>query len=1344
MINTVNELEGISIGLLSKEKIESLANGEVEIPKTIDAVTGLPVPGGLMCQKIFGPVDYLKCACGKRFSKKGIQCPVCGVVTDDPIVRRRTFGKITLAHPVVHPWFRRILSAYLNIPPRKFDQLINCDIFVVFAGGRSGFEKGSFIPAPEFIKYKAATSVYETKDESFRAMTGGDAVKELIREMDLSEAINRLKRQPPSRRNNKRLLLLRDMARGGVDPGRMVIEVLPVLPAGLRPVIRFDDGTTASSDLNDLYARIIIKNNRLRFFMEEDALPFFTVPARKALQQSVDSLLDKKYETKTRSGKRVLKSLTSHIESKNGRLRRNLLGKRVDYSGRSVITSGPFLKLRQCGIPLELAMGLARPFVYGRMRRTGIAYSLKHAMRLCDMLHESAIQALEDEMKKMVVILNRAPSLHRLSMQAFDPVLVKERAIRLHPLTCSGFNADFDGDQMGVHLPVSKEAQAEARALMLSPNNLLSPASGKVAMSPSQDMVLGIYWLTKEDDISAGRGKVFADTEDALIAYDHGIVDLQAPVKVRIDGGTVETTPGRIIFSRLFPPIIPFQDTNRNIKKRDLGKLIEKTIEEAGTDESVLLLDRLKDAGFEYATLAGISLSIADATIPKEKRQIIEETEKDVSRVEEEFSSGLMEEKEKHNKIVSLWLNATDRIANAMMDGFGAAEETLSPDERKRAKEFNSIFMMADSGARGSKEQIRQLAGIRGLMARPNGDIVEMPIKSNFKEGLSYFEYLLSCHGARKGRADGALKTANAGYFTRRLVDIASDIIINETDCGTFKSFTMKTLLEKDEVVIPLEERITGRVAASRVRDPLTGDVLIENNEVISKSKAKKIVSRGISEVKVRSPLFCDLEHGICAMCYGHQPSRRALPEIGEAVGILAAQSIGEPGTQLTLRTFHSGGSASGGDHKSFIEARQDGMLIIKDAATVTDNEGRRVVVNRNARLCLKTDGIERELGTLRYGSYLFASENEEVRKGRRLAEWDPFNLPVVSTTGGEARFEGVIRGLTAKEEKDAVTGVRRTFITTILTDKVPKIIIGEKEYQLPIGAMPIVREGQRVSPGDVIAKIPKQAAKNVDITGGLARVLELLEVRRVKNKAVMTEIDGEVRIAPPRQGYVPIEVVSDSGEKREYRVGLGEQLNFYNGDRIKAGDLLHNGAVAVEDILRIRGIEAASAYIIDEVQKVYRMQGVETNDKHFEVILRKMTNKVVITHPGDTDFVTGERVLLKEFLRENQGTVGRKAIAITTIVSLTKASLESESWISAASFQNTKEILSNAAVRNKTDCLKGTKEKIILGAPVPIGTGHPSRVQPPMFLKRLSKKEKKRLEALEKLKRLFGSSDLC
>ncbi len=1343
MIHTVNELEGISIGLLSKDKIESLANGEVETHKTVDSITGLPVPGGLMCQRIFGPIDYLKCSCGKRYSKKGIQCPTCGVITNDPIVRRQTFGKITLAHPVVHPWFRKILATYLNMPPRKFDQLVNGDIFLVVARGKSGFEKGSFISAVEFIQYKAGTSPGETKDELFRAETGGNAVKELLQGMDASEVINRLRRQPPSRRNNKRLLLLRDIVKEGVDPGRMVIDILPVLPAGLRPVLQFDSGTMASSDLNDLYARIIIKNNRLKFFIENAALPFFTVPAKKALQQSVDALLDKKYETKNRIGKKVLKSLTSHIESKNGRLRRNLLGKRVDYSGRSVITAGPFLKLHQCGIPMELAMGLARPFVYGRMRRIGMAYSLKHAMKLCDMLHESAIQALEDEMKKMVVILNRAPSLHRLSMQAFEPVLVRERAIRLHPLTCSGFNADFDGDQMGVHLPVSKDAQEEARSLMLSTNNLLSPASGKVAMSPSQDMVFGLYWLTKEDNMSAGKGKVFADKEDALIAYDHGIIDLHASIKVRIDGEMVETTPGRIIFTGLFPGKIPFKDTNKNVRKKDLGKLIEKTIEEAGRDEAVLLLDRLKDAGFEYATLSGISNSIADATIPEEKQQIIEETEGEVEQVEEEFSAGLMEEKEKHNKIVSLWLKATDGIADAMMDNFGVTEGDLSPDEKKRAKEFNSLFMMADSGARGSKEQIRQLAGMRGLMAKPNGDIVEMPIKSNFKEGLSYFEYLLSCHGARKGRADGALKTANAGYFTRRLVDIASDIIIHEADCGTFRGFTMKSLTEKDVVIIPLEERIAGRIAVGEIRDPRTSEILIEKNGVISKSMAEKIVSLGITQVSVRSPLFCDLEHGICAMCYGHELSRKKLPEIGEAVGIMAAQSIGEPGTQLTLRTFHSGGSASGGDHKNSIEAREDGTVLIKDAVTVTDKEGQTVIVNRNARLFLKTNGIEREVGRLPYGSYLFANENEVVKKGQRIAEWDSFNLPIISTSKGEARFESVIKGITAKEENDPLTGVTRIFIKSILSDDVPKIIVGEKEYQLPIGAMPIVREGQTVSPGDVIAKIPKQAAKNVDITGGLTRVLELLEVRKVKNKAVMAEIDGEVRIGPPRQGHVPIEVVSGNGEKREYHVGVGEQLNFYNGDQIKTGDLFHDGATAIEDVLRVKGTEAAADYIIDEVQKIYRMQGVETNDKHFEVILRKMLNKVVITDPGDTDFVTGERIPMKEFLSENQDTLGRKAQAMTTIVSLTKASLEAESWISAASFQNTKEILSNAAVRNKVDYIKGTKERIILGATIPIGTGHPSRLYPRMYQKALSKKEKKRLEALAKLEKLFGGTGL-
>ncbi|MBA4372233.1 MAG: DNA-directed RNA polymerase subunit beta' [Thermodesulfovibrio sp.] len=1325
-----SDVECAVIGLLDPLKILEMSGGEVSVPHTLDT-KGKAVERGLLCEKIFGPMEHMRCRCGKRHLKVKV-CPDCGVEANNPIVRRHRFGHITLASPVVHPWFRKIIASYLNIPPRKLDGIILCELFLVEHPGTAAFKKGDLISSGSYF------DCLREKHKGFRASTGAALIKKMLTSMDSKAEMSKLRKLEPSRRVNRRLLLLRDIHESGINPALMVMDVLPVLPAGLRPVIVFDNGTTASSDLNDLYARVISRNRRLSRWRLMQAPGVLVNTEQRALQEAVDSLLDKKYVTKNRTGKKILKTLTSMIEGKGGRIRRNLLGKRVDYSGRSVIVVGPNLKLHQCGLPIELAMGLMRPFVYGRLRQTGMAPSLSHAMMLCDMMHDTAIDALEYVTSEMVVLLNRAPSLHRMSIQAFEPVLHKERALRLHPLTCSSFNADFDGDQMGVHLPITLDAQVEAKVLMLATNNIISPASGKVAMVPSQDMVLGLYYMTKDRKGALGEGKIFADKADALTAHDHGVIDLHALVRVRMEEGTVETTAGRLQFAEVFPPEIPFSSLNKLMRKKDVSGLIELVYDRLGNKATVTLLDNLKDLGYRNATLSGVSLCIHDMTIPQEKDSIIRETEVEVKEILRSHSQGTMDDQEKHNKIVAAWIKASDTIASVMMEKFGITDPNASEDDKKIAREFNSMFMMADSGARGSKDQIRQLAGMRGLMAKPNGDIIEMPIKSNFREGLTYFEYLLSCHGARKGRADGALKTANAGYFTRRLVDAAHDVVINAIDCGTRRGFPMKALLDNDVVKASAAERVRGRVLCTDLSDPVTQEIIAIRGDLVTKEISAKIRDAEISEVIVRSPIFCDLEVGMCATCYGADMASRQLPEIGDAVGILAAQSIGEPGTQLTLRTFHSGGTASGGGSSSHLEAKYDGKLHYVDVLYVKDRNGSKVVVSRSGKATIFANGLEKEAGGVRYGSTLLAQEGDDVKKGQKIIEWDPFSRSIIATAAGSVTYEGMIKGTTVNEVIDAETGISQLYVTNILPTTIPTVLIGEKQYMMPMGAMVILKQEQVVLPGDIIAKLPGEASKNADITGGLTRVLQLLEVRLIDEPAVLAAIDGQVKIGQAKNGFITISI-EGGGSAREHRIRVGRQINYLDGDWIKTGDILAEGIVDARDILDVFGPAGAAAYVIDEVQKIYKSQGVDIDDKHFEIILRKMLRKVVITEAGSTDFVPGEKVSWHKFLRINKAPRGARAKARFIIMSLTKAALESDSWLSAASFQNTKEILSNAAVRKAKDPLTGTKENIIIGRMVPVGTGHPHNKNVFLLPPKQAEQKRQRDEAIKKLSSMFG-----
>ena len=1303
-----DDIIGMRVSLLSPERIREISVGEVSNGQTIDTVSGRPVEGGLFCQQLFGPVDRGVCACGNYFPhyrKRKTICKKCKVDVVDPVVRRQRVGRIELSSSVVHIWYRRAIAVLLAIPPRKLDLLIECRCHMILEKGQSSYKTGEIISSADFYRYMAE----HPEDKRFKGHNGGNVIKKLLKEVDLPKLVHEIRKTPPSRRVNRRLMLARDFLESGVKPEWMVLDVIPVLPPDLRPVLIMDDGTMASSDINELYARVIHRNERLKRAGEHTAMDSLLNIYRMGLQQAVDALMynGKRYVAKDRTGKKVLKSLSDLIETKEGRIRRNLLGKRVDYSGRSVIVVGPTLKLHQCGLPLELAMDIFRPFVYSYLRRAGYAASLKHARALVDARSAAAMEALEYVVSERTVLINRAPSLHRMSMQAFDPVIHRERAIRLHPLVCSAFNADFDGDQMGVHIPVTIEAQIEARTLMLSVYNILSPASGKLSVAPSQDIILGVYYLTKDRGKQRGEGMVFSDPSDAQIAYDNNVIDLHARIKVRVEGEIRDTTVGRLIFHDVLPPQLPFSTVDKTIRKKDLGKIIELSYEKVGQGETVRLLDRINEVGFKFATLGGISLCVSDVTIPKEKEMIIEETEERVKEIKETYRNSLISEEEKHNQIVDLWKKASAQIAEKMMDSLGVPDSVTSEEDRRDYKEFNSMFMMADSGARGSKEQIRQLAGMRGLMAKPTGEIVEIPIKSNFREGLTYFEYLLACHGARKGRADGALKTANAGYFTRRLVDACHDVVINAVDCGAIGGVTFSALLENDDIVIPLEDRIVGRVLAKNVRDPQSGLLIGGEGSIVTKGVAEQIREAGISSVTVRSPLSCRLKTGICAKCYGLDPSTRRLPVIGDAAGIIAAQSIGEPGTQLTLRTFHSGGTAAGSGAKNQIVAKVAGTATFMDVRSIQRRDKKSVVINRSARLAIISAGKKIDAGGIPYGSVLYIDDGDTVEAGSKLAEWDPFSSPVICAIEGEAKLEGLVEGKTLRREMNSETGIEQLIVSAITTECIPKIVVDDKVYPLPIGAIILTEDHACVGPGDILAKVPKTAAKNIDITGGLSRVLQVLEVRGLKDPAIIADIDGEVTIRNPRGKRILVEIKNESGLINIYSVPIERQLNVYNGDYVRAGDLIVDGVMDPRDVARVLGAEAAALYIINEVQKVYRGQGVDMNDKHLEIVVRKMMAKVLIVDPGDTRFVTDEIVGKNVFSETNRSVDGRKAIARSLVLSLTRAATMSDSWLSAASFQETTRILAEAAIRAAVDPLLGSKENIIVGKMVPIGTGH-------------------------------------
>lgn len=1331
---STTDFEAIRIKIASPEKIRGWSYGEVKKPETINYRTFKPEKDGLFCAKIFGPIKDWECLCGKykRMKHRGVVCDKCGVEVIQAKVRRERMGHIELATPVAHIWFLKgvpsRIGILLDVTMRQLEKVLYFENYIVIDPGDTPLKEKDLLTEEEYKKY---TTEYGNR---FKAGMGAEAIRELLRRLDLDvlSADLKIKIKEASslglkKKLTKRLKIVEAFRQSGNKPEWVIMDVIPVLPPELRPLVPLEGGRFATSDLNDLYRRVINRNNRLKRLMELKAPSVIIKNEKRMLQEAVDALFDngKKSRVLKAATKRPLKSLSDMIKGKQGRFRQNLLGKRVDYSGRSVIVVGPELKLHQCGLPKRMALELFKPFVFNKLEEKGYASTLKAAKRLVEKEKAEVWDALEEVIREHPVLLNRAPTLHRLGIQAFDPVLVEGKAIRLHPLVCTAFNADFDGDQMAVHVPLSIEAQIEARVLMMSVNNILSPASGKPIVVPTQDMVLGIYYLTKEKKGARGEGKIFSDPKEVRIAYDSGNLEEHARIKVRINGQLVETTCGRVIFNEIVPPGIPFSFINKELTKKELGNIIDYSYKRLGRRTTVEFLDKLEKMGFEYATRSGISICMDDMHIPSRKAELIKEAEKEVMEIQKQYADGLITQGERYNKVIDIWANVTERISEEMMKELGAEDgRKLSEEEMKERRSFNSIFMMADSGARGSTAQIRQLAGMRGLMAKPSGEIIETPIKANFREGLTPLQYFISTHGARKGLADTALKTANSGYLTRRLVDVAQDVIVTEDDCGSIDGITLTSLIEGGEIIQPLEERIIGRYAVEDIVDPITKHVLVKRNEEINEELAHKIIEAGIDRVKIRSVLTCETKYGVCAKCYGRDLGRGQLVELGEAVGIIAAQSIGEPGTQLTMRTFHIGGAATKVIEQAVLEAKNAGTVKFINVKAVRDREGSFVVTNRNALLAVvDKEGREKEKYNLVYGAKLRVNDGDEVGIGQKLVEWDPYSTPILTEVGGRVALGDIVEGVSVKEEVDEITGLAHKVIIDYPATMRPRISIKDEQgkvtlkipgtnnlarYILPAGAHIMVDKNDIVYPGDVLAKIPRETTKTKDITGGLPRVAELFEARRPKEQAIVTEIDGIVEFRGAHKG-MRIVVVRGGEEAREYYIPKGKHVSVHEGDFVKAGEALMDGAVNPHSILDILGPKELQRYLVDEVQKVYRLQGVSINDKHIEVIVRQMMRKVRIEEPGDTMFLVGEQVDKTVFQSENEkvkASGGRPAQGKPVLLGITKASLTTESWVSAASFQETTRVLTEAAINAQIDELRGLKENVIMGRIIPAGTG--------------------------------------
>ena len=1341
-VGGTQRFDEIQISIASPERIRSWSFGEIKKPETINYRTFKPERDGLFCARIFGPIKDYECLCGKykRMKYKGIICEKCGVEVTLQKVRRERMGHIELASPVAHIWFLKSLPSrvglLVDMTLKDLEKVLYFEAYVVVEPGLTPLKLHELITEEQYQR-----AIDEYGEDSFTVGIGAEAVRDILRAIDLEHERTQLRidlketnSEAKRKKYVKRLKLVEAFVESGARPEWMIMEVIPVIPPELRPLVPLDGGRFATSDLNDLYRRVINRNNRLKRLIELRAPEIIIRNEKRMLQESVDALFDNSRRGRpiTGASKRPLKSLSDMLKGKQGRFRQNLLGKRVDYSGRSVIVVGPELKLHECGLPKKMALELFKPFIYSKLELYGMATTIKAAKRMLEKERPEVWDVLEEVIREHPVLLNRAPTLHRLGIQAFEPTLIEGKAIQLHPLVCAAFNADFDGDQMAVHVPLSLEAQLEARVLMMSTNNILSPANGKPIIVPSQDIVLGLYYLTMDRDGEVGEGKAFTDLGELHHALEARTVSLHAKVKARyrtVDENnrpvvqTVETTPGRLLLSEILPrhPNVPFDLINRLLTKKEISAVIDAVYRNCGQKETVIFTDRIMRTGFQQATRAGISFGKDDLVVPAAKWNYVGSTEEKVKEYEQQYMDGLITQGEKYNKVVDAWAQCTDQVADAMMQEIS---KTVA------GQPVNSVYMMAHSGARGSAAQMKQLAGMRGLMAKPSGEIIETPIISNFKEGLTVLEYFNSTHGARKGLADTALKTANSGYLTRRLVDVAQDCIVLEEDCGTTHGLTVRPVVEGGEVVSALGERILGRTAAEDIADPSTGEVLVPFGEMIDEEAVNVVEAADLQSVKIRSVLTCETLNGVCASCYGRDLARGTRANIGEAVGVIAAQSIGEPGTQLTMRTFHIGGAVQRGAEQSKVEAVSDGTVMLRNCNFVRNSAGVPVVMNRNAELLLfDAQGRERARHRLAYGSKLLVEEKAEVRRGDKLAEWDPYTLPIITEREGVAHYVDLVEGISMIEQVDEATGIASKVVTDWKQqpkggDLKPRITLRDEDgevltlenglearYFLSADAILSVDNGQKVHAGDLLARIPRESAKTRDITGGLPRVAELFEARKPKDHAIISEIAGRVEFGKDYKSKRRIVVVpaDGNGEPREYLIPKGKHISVQEGDFVEAGDPLMDGNPVPHDILRVLGVEALASYLIAEIQEVYRLQGVKINDKHIEVIVRQMLQKVEITDPGDTTFLAGEQVDRLEFDELNlkaEKLGDRPATATPVLQGITKASLQTRSFISAASFQETTRVLTEAAVSGRIDRLAGLKENVIVGRLIPAGTG--------------------------------------
>lgn len=1348
--DTVEDFDSIRVSIASPEKIRSWSYGEVKKPETINYRTFRPERDGLFCAKLFGPVSDYECLCGKykRLKHRGVICEKCGVEVTLSKVRRQRMGHIDLAAPCAHIWFLKSLPSrlglLLDMTVREMERVLYFEAYVIIDPGETEFERGALLTEETYL------DAIEEYGDRFEARMGAEAIRSLLQEIDLEgeegqlrEELAATKSETKIKKLTARLKVIEAFIKSGNKPNWMIMDVLPVLPPDLRPLVPLEGGRFATSDLNDLYRRVINRNNRLKRLLDLNAPDLIVRNEKRMLQEAVDALLDNGRRGKAITGanKRQLKSISDMIKGKQGRFRQNLLGKRVDYSGRSVIVVGPTLKLHQCGLPKKMALELFKPFIFSKLELRGLATTIKQAKKMVEMESAEVWDILEQVIREHPVMLNRAPTLHRLGIQAFEPVLIEGKAIQLHPLVCTPYNADFDGDQMAVHVPLSIEAQLEARSLMMSTNNILSPANGEPIIVPSQDTVLGLYYMTRENAAATGAGLYFTDINELRRANETGQAHLHARIKVRLPERDEEghltdemvltdTTVGRALLSEILPPTLPFELIDRPMKKKTISELINVCYRTAGLKASVIFADQLMYTGFRMAALAGISIGVDDMVIPKSKGSMLGVAQKEVVEIQHQYANGLLTDGERYNKVIDIWTRTSEQVADAMMSELGMYAVTNKEGESIDQESFNSIYMMADSGARGSHAQIRQLAGMRGLMAKPDGSIIETPITANFREGLNVLQYFISTHGARKGLADTALKTANSGYLTRRLVDVCQDLVITKEDCATENGLHREAQVQGGEVVVPLSDRILGRYSVKDILDPVTGEVLVSKDQMLDESLVKVIDEANLHEVVVRSAVTCQTRYGVCSKCYGRDLGRGHRINIGEAIGVIAAQSIGEPGTQLTMRTFHIGGAASGSSVVSQIELKNEGTISLRDVKLVDNSEGNSVVVTRSSELVVQDEhGRDRERHKLPYGAVLSVKEGSKVDVGSVVATWDPHTHPIITEVGGKVIFTDMLEGVTVNMQSDEITG-RTTYVIldpqrrggsahdikptiSLIDDKGDPVKIPgtdvDARYQLPPDSIVMLEDGQTVSNGDVLARIPQESSKTRDITGGLPRVAELFEARKPKEPAILAEATGVVSFGKETKSKHRLVITTSDGESFNNLIPKTRRINVFEGESVERGEVVVDGPPLASDILEYRGVTSLADYIVNEVQDVYQLQGVKINDKHIEVIVRQMLRKVRVKSVGDSSYLPGEQAEKALLLDENDQLIADGKEPATwepELLGITKASLTTESFISAASFQETTRVLTNASVNGKVDNLRGLKENVIVGRLIPAGTG--------------------------------------